>query len=202
MSKRNKTAALILSGGKSERMGTPKLWLHTSDDISFASQLISSFQAAGVSEIYFVVNSEHLGYPWCEEANLLKEQCHLISNSNPDYGRMHSIQLGLKEMKDVEQLFIHNVDSPAISSETISTIAAKKVEGKYIIPSFNKKNGHPILLSKIIVDSIKNLDNREQNLRVVLKTFERITLEVDDEMILKNINTPSDYKLCFGKNIK
>ena len=75
-------------------------------------------------------------------------------------------------------------------------IEAYRKSGKGIlIPVFNGKRGHPLLVSSRYREEIKKLDGNE-GLRALAGRFPDDVLEVDagTSDILRDIDTPEDYK--------
>ena len=56
-------SALILAGGKSERMTHPKPWLML-DGQTFAEKIIDTYISAGIEKIVLVINKEFCGNEW------------------------------------------------------------------------------------------------------------------------------------------
>jgi CTP:molybdopterin cytidylyltransferase MocA len=67
----------------------------------------------------------------------------------------------------------------------------------YISPVYLNRGGHPILLPAMIIDLIKKETDFSLNTRNFLSGFNKITVEVDSDKILANINTPEDYFRLF-----
>ena len=77
----------------------------------------------------------------------------------------------------------------------------KKTNSPIIVPSFNKKRGHPTLFSKTLISELLKAPE-DQGARYVLYSNEEKILEVDtsERGILIGIDTPDDYRLHFGTN--
>ncbi|MDB4303562.1 hypothetical protein N9934_02060, partial [Desulfosarcina sp.] len=70
---------------------------------------------------------------------------------------------------------------------------------EFAVPIYDKKGGHPILLSSKAVDKIKTDFSEEKNLKEVLKSLDRKDVIVKDPYIAVNINTPEDYLKYFSR---
>ena len=64
----------------------------------------------------------------------------------------------------------------------------------YTSPIYKGRKGHPILVSKNIIQHLNDLPDRNLNLKNILSSFPKSIVEVDNASILININTPVDYK--------
>ncbi len=110
---------------------------------------------------------------------------------NSDYHKemIVSIKQGLK-LLNASKVFLIPGDYPLVKKSTYKNLL--KQEGNVIIPTFQGKKGHPILLSQsIIKDIIK--DNAHHNLRDYLAKKDQKLVEVNDAGILVDIDTIEDY---------
>jgi molybdenum cofactor cytidylyltransferase len=107
---------------------------------------------------------------------------------------MHSLQLGLKFMKN-KAVFMHNIDNPYISNSLLMQMITKLEPDTYVKPLYHNKGGHPILLSAEIVNGLLPIEaTKENNLKNALKKHSQILLETNEPDILLNLNTPDDYQ--------
>src|ERR1035437_4315353 len=103
--------ALILAGGKSERMSSPKPFLKYNGR-TFLEKIVNEFIACDIEETVVVLNHEL--FVRANEKYLAKisEKCILLKNTNPEWGRYHSLKLGIDKVIGADFFFIHNVDNP------------------------------------------------------------------------------------------
>ncbi len=186
------TGVLILAGGKSERMIFPKAYL-LFDGKTFLKKIVDEYYAAGIKNIYVVINHEFGKGEWVKHIEELNSRAVIIKNLNPDFGRFHSLKLGLKNMQHLESCFIQNIDNPFVSAELIESLLEKKNPLGYTSPIYNGRKGHPILVSKIIMHHLNGLPDENYNLKNILAPFPKSLAAVDNGSILININTPDDY---------
>ncbi|MGE4287938.1 MAG: NTP transferase domain-containing protein [Salinivirgaceae bacterium] len=184
---------VILAAGNSERMGMPKALLKQAAGYYFFETLISNYQDAGITSIALVIQNSLI--------KTIKKQVHnmagniyIVVNNEPEKGRMHSLQLGLKFMKN-KAVFIHNIDNPFVSNDLLMQMIMKLEPDSYVKPVYQKKGGHPILLSAEIVNNLLNIEvTKENSLKNELKKYGQIQLETNEPDILLNLNTPDDYQ--------
>ena len=177
--------ALILASGLSERMGRPKALLPWDSSTTFLEKILAEYRMAGSARIIVTVNK--LVMPFCES---LKPDpaVILILNEHPERGRLHSVKLGLQYAGESQFCFIQNVDNPFVRAEIILKILASRD------PEYSGKGGHPVLLPKVITDHLLSENNPEANLQEILRNFPKKRVLLDDNSILRNINTPEDYR--------
>ncbi|HEY9082529.1 MAG TPA: NTP transferase domain-containing protein [Vicingaceae bacterium] len=188
----NKNVSLILlSGGKSTRMGFPKAWVKLYNERSFAEQILSCYKIFGLQNQILVLNKAHQNKD--EEHNLIKlfSSLQIIYNPFTEKGRLYSIKIGLEKI-NTDYCFIQNIDQPFISKETLCALINQLPFGDVIIPKYKDKSGHPILIGKAIVNEIKANYHNYTTLKDVLNQFKKNYVNVDSEDVLINLNTPNE----------
>ncbi len=103
----------------------------------------------------------------------------------------HSIRLGAKFLpEDTEKFFILPGDYPFLQKETF--IRLLNVDADIVIPSFQGKKGHPVLLKGDLLEDLKNFS--DGNLRDFTKKFKIELVEVNDPGIIRDTDTPEDLE--------
>jgi len=188
----NRPAAMILAAGFSERMGKPKHQLRFSLDETFLEHIVKVYKRFVVSDLVVVVNDT-------AKVKLYEflESVRVVINQNPEYGRFHSIQLGLKEIEN-KNVFIQNIDNPFVNAGLLLELYHAIHDADFVVPVHENRGGHPILLSSEITEKVKTDFNKSINFKDVLKSFIRKNVVVNDPYISVNINTPEDYQKYFS----
>ena len=184
---------LILAGGKSERMFFPKAFL-LCEGKTFLKKIVEEYYDAGLKNIFVVLNENFCTGEWGKFINQVKSIVTIIENPNPELGRFHSLKLGIKKMQDPDFCFIQNIDNPFVNKEVIKSLMESGNSEGYTSPVFAGRSGHPILISKKIMQHINNLPEGDFNLRNVLSGFPKTEVQMNNDEILININTVEDYK--------
>lgn len=192
---------IILVGGKSQRMNFPKAYLIYNGK-TFLEKIVDEYYQSGIKNIFVVLNEDFCNGEWTEYIDQVKSKITLIKNPNPDFGRFHSLKLGIKKMLNdsahltggKEFCFIQNIDNPFVNKELIKNLMEFKNPAGYTSPVFMGRNGHPVLISKKIIQHINTLPDGDFNLRSVLTCFPKHEVPVDNNDILVNINTADDYE--------
>ena len=184
------TAAIILAAGRSRRMGFPKYALAWDAHTTFLEKIIHEYHDFGCDEIILVMNPE---------AKLIKKMpVHLVINSQLDYGRFYSLKLALKQISNPGFCFLQNVDNPFVHKGILEKIYESRDQEGYVSPRFQSRGGHPILFGEKICKHIKNLERNDCILHDVLQNFHKIPVAMDDDIVLRNINTPELYREYFS----
>ncbi len=196
--KYSEVGVLILSGGVSSRQGSPKALLPHPAGGTFIGHLSRVYTADMDSVPVIVMNSKILD----EAGNELSREntkAVLISNSDPERGRFYSLKLGLQVLQHYNFVIIHPVDNP----EVVTGLAGKLIdicpEKGYSVPVFQGKGGHPVCLSKYVVNALLDKLN-DCNLRQLLGAFERAEVAAGSEVLL-NIDTPELYQQYMQESI-
>lgn len=190
-------SAIILAAGKSERIGFPKLSLKFDDKSSFVEHIVREYLNFGCKEIVLVVNDAGLK---CLNNNATQFPGHvkIAINDHPDWHRFYSLKIGAKLLSKFNPVIIHNVDNPFVSNDVLTTLLSYSEKADYVIPLFEEKGGHPILLSENIVRELNSIKENQLHLKEFLNQFSKMKVSVDDEKVLVNINTLEDYKIYFN----
>ena len=187
---------VILAAGNSIRMGKPKPLLRFNEKQNFLERIVSVYGSAGIKEIVVVTNAEVLDRIRVSVSPSFKES-RFVLNSQPDLGRFYSIKLGIELVKKNTLVFLQNIDNPFITREILADLKNQVGTSDYAVPEFEGRPGHPVLLSKKMVDALSAQENYDVNFRDFLKLYRGKTVPANDPGIMVNINTPEDYSKHF-----
>ncbi len=186
-------SVVILAAGNSSRMGCSKTLLKFDESKTFLEKIITTYLKLNIQKIVLVINNKIK-----EEVEetiskyLAEEKIILITNQSPEKGRFHSIKMGLRNINS-DNCFIQNIDNPFISLNLLSNMIQMKNNCDYVVPVFQNKIGHPILINKKIQTTILSNIKTETNLRFVLLHFKKNEVQCSNKNILANINTMEEY---------
>ena len=191
--------ALILAGGESKRMNSPKMLLPFNGK-TIIEKVIDNVVSSSVNQTIVVVGAYNdkivekiRDYPitYCYNANYKK-------------GMITSVKCGFRSVPSVcEAVLVFLGDQPLIPPEIpdrlISTYRLQK-KG-IVIPVYDSRRGHPILISNKYRDEIEKLDENE-GLRMLPIKFpdDILEVEINDDSILRDIDTQEDYKNEIDQN--
>lgn len=193
MNNKNQPSALILAAGTSGRMGRLKAFLPFDEHRCFLDKIIDEYLGFGVDELVVVLNEKGMrSFEKMDFHN--KSAVKTVLNAYPERERFFSVQTGLAALNAPEAVFLHNVDNPFVNQEVLQKLFKQVAPETYIVPVFDSRGGHPVLLSKEIVAGLISVSDYTLNLKDVLHRFSAIRIPVDDEKILLNINTPKEYE--------
>ncbi|HQQ94269.1 MAG TPA: NTP transferase domain-containing protein [Bacteroidia bacterium] len=187
----NKPAAIILAAGHSERMGRCKFLLKTPAGKTFIEEIWTGFYKFGLQRVVVVTQSQYLKdlEELCADS---KYKPLFIENRFPEKERFYSLRLGIRALGEADHAFVHNADNPGIQPAVLEALYQNRGRADYLVPTYQNKGGHPVLLGKKVLKEILFLP---ENLRIdeALKHFTRFSLACDDPNLSTNINTAEAY---------
>lgn len=182
--------AIILAAGYSSRMGRFKPLL-TLGDKSAVAWAAGAFRDGGVTDISVVTG--HAGAEL--EPELRQLGVAILRNPAYDSGMYSSIRAAIASLApDVDACFLLPVDIPLIRPTTIAALSARyNDDGPAVLyPRFAGKRGHPPLIARRLFDEILAGDGTG-GLRALLARHDAAEIDVADEGILLDMDTPEDY---------
>lgn len=110
---------------------------------------------------------------------------------NPDFecGMFSSVKKGLSRVA-AERFFITPGDYPIVSKDTCREIL--ETDEVIVVPVFNGKRGHPVLMKSHLIDEILT-DNTLEAMRDFIKSKPYYRLHVEDEGVLLDVDDMDDY---------
>jgi molybdenum cofactor cytidylyltransferase len=186
-------AALLLAAGLSRRMGQFKLLLPWDGD-TVIGRVLSTICAANLAEVLVVT-----GHRAPDVATALSaEPVRLVFNSRYTDGEMiGSIQVGLGALgPDVTAALLCLGDQPQMQLQSVQTVLAAGEAthwGRIIIPSYQMRAGHPVLLPRLVWPEVLRTPG---DLRAVMAAHRHQTdyVPVESSSILSDLDTPEDYR--------
>ena len=184
---------IILAAGESKRMGFPKMLL-TFNGRTMIENVIVNVTRSDVDNTMVVLGA---GRDALIEL-IRKSSVKYCYNDNYKEGMLSSVKCGFRNLpSDFEAVLVFQGDQPMITPKAINmVIEAYRLSGKgIVIPVYEKKRGHPLLIDRKYRDEIEKLDTRE-GLRSLAYQFSDDVLEVetDDPGILRDFDTYEEYK--------
>ena len=186
-------SAILLAAGESRRMGQFKQLLRLGDK-SFVEHCVDNLLASRVNEVIIVT-----GHREFEIRREVGDRPVRFAQ-NPDYrsGMASSIKCGVRSVsEEARALVLALVDQPQISSNVIDLVveAYEREPAPIVVPVYEGKTGHPILLDLTLKEEILSFDP-EQGLRQVVRAHrdQILRVEVTSRAILEDFDLPEDYE--------
>ena len=196
-------AGVILSAGRSSRMGRPKALLrHVPSGYTFVGHLIRAARAAGLSPVLVV--GRRGDHPLAAEVS--HHGGSLVLNDDPDQGQLSSVQAGLAAAvaSGASAIMVLPVDVPLVSTAVLTAVLKSAEESRAVIAraSHRGRHGHPVLFTNAVFDELRAADRTLGARAIVRADPARVTdVEVDDPGVLFDVDTPEDYRRAFGREL-
>lgn len=184
--------SIILAAGESKRMGFPKMLLSLNGK-TMIENVISNVSGSDTDKVLVVLGA------YKEEIAGIISKYDVGYCYNEDYmdGMLSSVQCGFKNLPaDFRAVLVFQGDQPFITPSVINNvIRTYRSSGRgIVVPVYDGKRGHPLLLDRKYREQIGKLDPGE-GLRSLAAIFSDDVLEVktDNSGILRDIDTYDDY---------
>ena len=152
--------------------------------------------SAGVSDIIVVIG------PHGADVSSAIDHLPVVMAVNPDNGSdmAASVRVGLNALKDSSSaVLVCPVDHPLVLPDTIKALLVRHQENpeSIIIPSHNRRRGHPTLFPRRIIREIFQSSSLRDIIaaHVLMLVYEN----TEDEGVLLDMDTPQDYERILRK---
>jgi molybdenum cofactor cytidylyltransferase len=192
-------AAVILSGGESRRMGSPKALIPFRGR-TFLQHLLDAARHPQISPV-LVVLGPHADQIRNEVA---LDPANVVINDDWQLGQLSSIQAAVRQLspqKNIDGIMLFLVDHPLISRALVAKLAAEfeRTRSAIVLPTFKGKRGHPVIFSRQLFDELLAAP-LDKGARVVVWAHAHEVLEVptEEEGIVLNLNDPESFQKALG----
>ena len=180
---------VILAAGRSTRMGAPKALVEFNGR-GLLEHILSPPWLHDLGDVVVVLGHH------ADALRPIVDRCghrHVL-NSDPDRGRMSSVQTGLGALgPDVRAVFLQPVDCPLVVPGVYRRLAGCLDGADVAVPTYGGRGGHPALFSARLFPRVMAA-GADEPLRDIFRAPDvaRCTMEVDDPGVLLNIDCPED----------
>ncbi len=187
------TAALILSGGASSRLGGEPKALLAVDGRSGIRRIAELCLGDGFDPVTVVVGPHR--HAIAHELRGIPVE--LLDAEDWAEGRTASVQAGLAALPPDRDILFWPVDHPFVRARTIDALLAARstdLLGVWFIPTFEGRSGHPVLWRPVVRQDIFDL-RPDAPLRALLPEFgpQVRRVPVDDPGVVANVDTPEAF---------
>jgi molybdenum cofactor cytidylyltransferase len=180
-------------------MGRSKALLLCVSNETFVCRIARTLRTAGAHEVFVIGRPDDV--PLRDE--VARCYARFIGNPRADEGQLSSLQAGIDALdtRDLDGTIVMPVDMPLVSSETIEqVIAAFLIQRPPVARAvYRGRHGHPVLFSPRVFDDLRRADPRIGAKAVVHAHANAIVdVEVDDAAVLRDVDTPEDYRQLFA----
>jgi molybdenum cofactor cytidylyltransferase len=192
-------AAVILSGGSSSRMGSPKALL-AYQGRPFLEHLLeaTAHRQIGVRRVVLGAHAE----PIAKAINLKPDE--IVINEDWEKGQLTSVQAALRTLPpDTDGILLCLIDHPLISADLVHELIEQFYKSKKLIvlPVYEERRGHPLIFSSALYDELLRAP-LETGARSVVWAHPADIHEVrtNEEGCVLNLNDPETLNKALGRS--
>ena len=183
-------AAVILSGGESRRMGSPKALL-TFQGKPFLEHLLEVTRHPKISITRVVLGA---GAEEIQRRLALPEDSVVL---NPDWenGQLSSIQTAIRSLPrtGLDGIILCLIDHPLISAVLVEALIQEfYARGKHIVlPTYKGKRGHPVIFASSLFEELLSASPKKGARQVVWAHPKEIAeVPTEEQGVILNLNDP------------
>jgi len=183
---------IVLAAGESKRMKVQKLLLPYQGK-TMIEKVIENVTNSEIDRTLVVVG--------CNKDEMMGVISHLpvshCNNDNYKQGMLSSVKTGFRSLPETfDAALVFQGDQPMVTAEAVNIVirAYRQSHQGIVIPVFQKRRGHPLLISSKYREEIEKIEDQE-GLRGLARKFPEDVLEVEVNLpgILRDIDTPEEY---------
>ncbi|GMW01141.1 MAG: hypothetical protein AMXMBFR84_22780 [Candidatus Hydrogenedentota bacterium] len=185
--------AVVLAAGLSRRMGSQKLLLPYNGR-PLVMHIVQQLQKSKIDGIIVVT-----GYMANEIMRVLPQSaCKFVNNEHYQEGMLSSVRAGLRAVPlEAEAFMVVLGDQPSLRTPVVNQLidGYRATSKSIVVPAHRNDTGHPIVISTSHRDAILTEFN-ETGLRGLIygNPDQVYRLPVEDEGVLRDMDTPEDYR--------
>ncbi len=208
-----RTFAILPAAGHSTRIGRPKLLLPLSDGRALIEHVLTAWRASSVSEIVVVMRGDDTAL--AERCRRGERTTIVQPETDPPYMKA-SIAAGLDHLRHVhapaddDAWLVAPADMPFLPATAIDAVIAAyrhrlpakasaatstgdaTSRPKVIVPRCQGRCGHPVLFAWSLAAEVALLAP-DEGLNRLVERHQALAVEVLDEGVLSDVDTPEDY---------
>jgi len=192
---------IVLAAGRSARMGRPKALLEFGDETALSLVLGA---AGGLVARHIVVVSPQ-GLAWRAAHGSSGAPIDWVVNDLDGAAQIDSLACGLRRVEEIERagsgtvdwFFVHPVDcplaTPADCARLVAALDGIDDQVDVLKPTWGTASGHPILVSRRLVEPLLDAARRGRTARDVLSKARAVRVPVDNPEVAADCDRPADY---------
>lgn len=170
---------LLLAAGRGRRAGGPKAWRPFAGTTLLEEHLEFFGRRLGAAAVSVAIQPE-----WRARCAALSSET-LWVDADADAPPLDSLKR-LIDASPKARSFVLHVDMPVFDSSVYESL--RDADGDAVVPTFDGRRGHPVLLSPKALAAVAALDPKTGRLDEWLRTNHVVEVPVTTDAIFKNLN--------------
>jgi molybdenum cofactor cytidylyltransferase len=190
-------AAVILSGGASSRMGSPKALLPYQGRPFLEHLLdVSRHRKIGARRVVLGAHAEPI------TRAIALDPSEIVINEEWEKGQLSSLQAALRSLPPgTEGMLLFLIDHPLISAELVDGLIEQfyATRAPVVLPVFEGRRGHPVIFSAALYDELERAPLDVGARRVVWAHNNEVSeFHTAEEGCVLNLNDPETFERVTG----
>jgi|TARA_B100000315_G_scaffold71286_1_gene64983 molybdenum cofactor cytidylyltransferase len=187
-------SAILLTAGQSKRMCGENKLTKKIQGIPLIKHSVENILSSSIDELIVVVGYQKEIIEKLIDKNV---KIKFVFNKNFESGMASSIKTGLNHLSDdTEAFFICLGDMPMVNKDVFNLLIKSKNNKEIIVPTYNGKQGNPVLFSKSMKKQIMTIEGDAGAKKILQLNKDKILyIKTNDQYIMKNYNSQNDFNL-------
>ena len=185
-------SAILLAAGQSKRMNGENKLVKKIQGIPLIKHSVRNILASSIGELIIVLGHQKKIVEKVIDKN---EKIKFVFNKDFESGMATSIKTGLNHLsEETESFFICLGDMPMVNKDIFNLLIKSKNNREIIVPTYNGRQGNPVLFSKSMKKGIMNIEGDVGAKKILLLNKDKILdIKTNDQSIMKNYNSQHDF---------
>jgi len=197
-----RVGAMVLAGGRSERLGQPKQLLPWQGRTLVEAVVAEVCRATRLASVVLVLRREVAQQLALQEGDQLL-CARVVFPEETGEGCAASYRRGLAALgeEELDAVVVVLGDQPGVRAETIDRVVAvwERTGAPIVVVRYRDGEGHPLVFSATLFEDLASLRGEKAAWKLVDRERERVEWVLLEEAMPRDIDTWEDYEAARGR---